>query len=209
MKPMNAIYTMAFAAISLLMLNACSGTSNSSTPAASAYSCTQNGNGVWVDQNGNACNPGTTGATITCPSTGYYTASTGQNVACTPGATVVTSGYGTGYGYGAPTGYGYGSSPSTGCTTYYAIYGQLYVPMYLNGQLVCANYNDLIASMQSNNYYSSYFPSTPYYQGGDQQYQLQYMYEYPPQAYSGYGYGGCDSGSVSFNYAEFGASVCL
>jgi hypothetical protein len=211
MKPMNALATLVLAAGALIMLNACSGTSNSAaTPAAS---CSINSVGQYVDQNGNVCNPGTQGST-TCPATGYYPVN-GQNVACTPGSLVNTGGY-TGYGtsYGAPSGYSYGSNPSNGCTTYYQIYGELYVPMYLNGSLVCANYNDLMASMQSSSYYASSYQSTPYYQNGYSQAQIAYMYAYPPTAYtSGYGGGGygggCNSGSASFYYQDFGASVCL
>ncbi|NJL24172.1 MAG: hypothetical protein HC902_02645 [Calothrix sp. SM1_5_4] len=110
----------------------------------------------------------TTSAYVTCPSTGYYTNTLGQNVACTPGTsiylgttatttTTTTTGYTTcpTTGYYVSNGVTYTCTPGTSvyiggtttttttnsCAQYTAFYGVQYVLVNYNGQYVCMRYD--------------------------------------------------------------------
>ena len=183
MKPLNALGTFALAAYAAVALSACGKTSNStaaSTPATST--CTAAADGTLRDQNGRLCSTAT--GTSTCPAAGYYTNSYGQTVQCVPGQAINN---------GAPTGYPYPTNPTQntdGCSYWTQYYQTPYVPMILNGQYMCVNYNYINGYAAGSSYYNNY----------------DYYYQYPP--YSSSGGSSCDK-SVAISYGSFSGAVCF
>ena len=182
MKPLNKIGLIALAAYGVLALSACGKTSNSSAASTPASTCTTAADGTLRDQYGRLCN--SAAATSTCPAAGYYTNSYGQTVACTPGQTI--NNY-------PPNGYPYPTNPTgytDGCSYWTQYYQTPYVPMILQGQYVCVNYQWLNSYAAGSSYYNNY----------------DYYYYYPP--YSQGNGGGCDK-AVAISYGSFSGAVCF
>jgi hypothetical protein len=197
MKAFNKLAMTVMAAYTVVALTACpgtnNGTNNASTPA-SPTTCPANGYYTGVNGQQIMCTPGQVinPNNSVCPTSGYYVLN-GQNVACTPGQIIPTT------TYNPPTGYPYQPSPQQGCSGYYAIYGSIYVPMYLQGQLVCVNYDYLLSQLQLSAQWNSYYMSSYYYQ-----YEEDYYYQYPP--YSG---GTCGGTSIFLNIGSFSGGACF
>lgn len=170
MKTLNALAKAMMGLGLVLSLAACGKTSTSSTTASvpvSTSSCQWNGTNWYYVGTSTVCSPtSTVGGTTICPSNGQYTTQWGTIAYCTPGQQVNTT-------YYPPNGYPYGSNPVStgGCDSYYYQYGVPYVPMYLNGSLVCVNTTYFYNQVGSNyGYYSNPWDS----------YGYNYYYSYPP-----------------------------
>lgn len=201
MKPLNALATLLIAAMSVVVLGACSQTSNSSSPATAATTpgtCTLSWDGTYRDQYGRSCSA--SGVNYGCTAT-TYTPSTPY---CGNSYTLPATGY-----YNSGTTSYYVGGGTDGCAQWTAYYGQTYVPVNLGGgQLMCVSW----AYMQST--YASSMASWGAYS------QPSYWYQMPPTVfqggYPGYGYGYpsgysyCQS-NVSFGFSSggLGAGVSL
>lgn len=191
MKTLNAFAKAMMGGALVLTLAACGKTSTSSTTASvpvNAGSCQLVGTGYYYLGTNTPCTPGVGGTTTICPSNGQYTTQYGTIAYCTPGQSVNMT-------YYPPNGYPYNSNPmmTGGCDSYYYIYGVLYIPMYMQGQLVCVNSQYLTNYFGNNqNSYQYGYYSNPYS-------YVDYYYAYPPYTGSGCGtsiYFGSDYGNL-------------
>jgi len=168
------------AALTVVVLGACSPTSNSgSLAAATPSTCTLSWDGTYRDQNGNPCSA--TGLNYSCNSTPYTY--TGGTAYCGSQYTLPPQGY---YNSGGSTQYIGGGA--TGCQQWSYYYGQTYVPVNLGGgQLMCVSWSYLQSYM--NQSWGSYYQDPSYW------------YSYPPQVYSG-NYGGYSGGYYGGSYCQ-------
>ncbi len=195
MKHTNALAALAFATYVVIALSACSQTKDNTVASTPAETCAYNPQyGTYTYPSGAQCSVSGTGST--CTAQGYYAGPNGQQVACTPG-----QGY-----YPPPTGYPYQANPQQSCQGWSQVYpGAIYVPMILNGQMVCVNYATLTQSIPaSSGYYSSEYAT----------YGAGYYYSYPPYGYSsGYGGGGGGGGgcgtSIAIAVEGFAGAACF
>ena len=177
MNAFKNITKLTLAVYAAIALSACGKTSNNGTAASTpptTSTCTLQTDGSYRNGSGALCSSGS----FTCPASGQYTDSTGNHT-CTPGQTVNVN-----------NNYPYPNNPSTGCDYWTQYYGQLYIPMLLNGSYVCANYLWL----------NSYSYGTPYYDNPN------YWYQYPP--YSQQGSSSCNT-AVALSYGNFSGAVCF
>ncbi len=181
MKPLNGLKTIALAAYVMVILSACGKTSNSSAPNAStpASTCTASADGTLRDSQGRLCNNAAN--TSTCPTTGYYVNSMGQQITCIAGQPINN---------GGPNGYPYPNNPNqTGCEYLEMQWHIPYVPIIWNGQYMCMRYD--VANQ--------YASGTQYYNNYDQYWQ------YPPYQNNG---GGCNK-AVAVSFEGFSGALCF
>ncbi|MGE4130852.1 MAG: hypothetical protein AB7F86_04405 [Bdellovibrionales bacterium] len=188
MRPFSKMAAVTLVSILAIGLSACNkkknGSSGGTAAATPASSCTWNGFS-WVNQSNQPCTP--TATTFTCPAQGYYTNTSNQQVACTPGQQVTGFNYSGNYPYN-PNPY----NQTAICDQYTQQYGVQYVPVYstqppYQNQYICVRY-DVI---------NQYAYGTPYYNNVD------YYYGYPVYNYSGNSCGSnffIDLGFGGFNW---------
>lgn len=192
MKAIKYLATGAFAMFCIVALDACSKTKSNSNN--NNNNCAISYDGQYRNtSNGALCAGGQTGVCTT----GSYTTTTGQIVACQIGQPINT-----GYGqfYQQPSGYGYGAYPTgaASCQQYSLPppqgYGVQYVPVMLGGSIQCVRY-DLVAQ-----YAQQYQPNSGY-----ALYGADYYYAYPPEGNYGGNYGGCSYTSLFGGLFETGS----
>jgi hypothetical protein len=155
MKTSNRLLGYLFIVGAMLFLTACPKTKNSANTSSNT-SCTVRSDGSVRNQNGDLC---TSGSAV-CPNTGYYRDEDGYNQQCNPGERIYLN-------YNYP----YSTNPTQytdGCRQWTQMYNALYIPMLLNGDYVCVDYEWLNQYSMGSSYYNNY----------------EYYYQYPPYNWS-------------------------
>ncbi len=166
------------ALVSVVAMSGCGKTKNSGTAKTSSSACTVKSDGTIRRADGTLC---TSGSAV-CPSRGWYLDEDDRRRSCEPGERInINDDY--------P--YSHSDEDLDGCRMWTEQYDVLYVPMLLDGQLVCANYEWL----------SQYAGGSSYYNNFDD------YYSRPPYGFSGDG-GSCKKG-VKLKYEDNYFRVCF
>jgi len=179
MKPYKQMVGLFLAIFAVSTLAGCSKTKNSGATAKTSTSCTVRSDGTIRNGSGTLCTTGT----ATCPSRGFYLDSQNREVSCEPGERIYLN---------EDYPYGNGSSGNyNGCRKWTQQYNVLYIPMLLDDELVCVNYEWLNSYSMGTSYYNDY----------------EYYYQFPP--YSGGSHGSKCKRSREAEYEREFIKICF